>query len=59
MKAYVARNGPCGEEELWTGTLEAAPRPDDVLSVNDASFVVDRVEWDCMQPEAELKVFVK
>ncbi len=62
MKAYVVSKVPGAEEvELWTGTLEGSPRPDEFLSVNpdDASYLVDRVEWDCSGPRAELKVFVK
>jgi hypothetical protein len=63
MKAYVVLKIPGGtlEQLLWAGNMYSAPRPNEFLSINpdDASYIVDRVEWDCSRNEAEITVFVK
>lgn len=48
MKAYVFQRAPGGEEQIWEGSIDAAPRPGEFLTVNrdEASWVIDSVEWD-------------
>lgn len=61
MRTFVVRKIPGGmEHHLWTGDMDSAPRKDEFLCINpdDASYIVESVEWDCSSKHAELKVFV-
>jgi hypothetical protein len=53
MRAVIQRYRVAGNEELWKGEIPVAPRAEEFICINpdDASVIVERVEWDyTMQP---------
>jgi hypothetical protein len=61
MRAVIQRYRVVSNEELWSGEVPVAPRAGEYICINwdDASLIVERVEWDYTTQPIELCIIVQ
>lgn len=61
MRAVIERYHFGGGEELWSGEIPVAPRIDESICINpdDASLIVERVDWDYTTQPIQLCIIVR
>jgi hypothetical protein len=61
MRAVIQRYQVGSNKVLWSGEVPVAPRVDEWICINpdDASLIVERVEWDYTSQPVELCIIVR